>query len=343
MRLLVLGGTRFLGRALVDDALARGWDVTVLHRGSAPLPAGWEAVTDLHGDRTTPGGLDALDAPTGGQDQARWDVVVDTWSWAPSAVRDAARALADRADRYVYVSSRSVYDAPARGAREDWPLVDGSPDDGADVPYPRLKRGGEIAAVEVFDGRATVVRPGVILGPHEDVGRLPWWLARAARGGRILAPRPRRAEVQYVDARDLARFTLDVAPRGGVYDVVGPAGTATMRTVLEECVRATATARRRAGAPEAELCWVDPEDVLAAGIAPWTDLPLWLPPGPDHDALHGADVSTALDAGLRVRGLDATVRDTWAWLESVGEAPSRAGRPRLGLDPDVEARVLGPA
>ncbi|BDZ41753.1 reductase [Paraoerskovia sediminicola] len=351
MRLLVLGGTAFVGRAVVDDAVARGWDVTVLNRGrsgSGSLPDG---VTQVVGDRTRPEGLAGLgevDGPAGGV----WDAVVDTWSWAPSAVRDSARLLADRAERYVYVSSRSVYDAPAAGAREDWPVVDGSPDDGPDVPYARLKRGAELAVAEAFEERATILRPGLVLGPREDVGRLPWWLTRVARGGPFVAPGPAEAPVQLVDARDLARFALDLvdpsrptpAPPGPV-DVVGPSGPVTTGRLLLVCVATTSDHRRRTGAPEATPRWVDPQVLLDAGVEPWTQLPVWLPPGEDHDALHRSDVTTALDLGLVVRPVEATVADTWSWLRALardgdGTAPLRTDRPAVGLDPSREREVL---
>ncbi|HET6634726.1 MAG TPA: NAD-dependent epimerase/dehydratase family protein [Streptomyces sp.] len=329
MRLLVLGGTEFVGRAFVEDATARGWEVTVFHRGRHAPPDGVRA---LHGDRTQPGGLAALEGPE------QWDVVVDTWSFAPRAVRDAARLLAGRAQRYVYVSSRSVYPQPLpAGSAEDGPVVEASPDDG-EVEYPRAKRGGELAAVEAFGDRALLARAGLVLGPWENVGRLPWWLNRMARGGRVLAPGPRDLPLQYVDVRDLAAWSLDAAGAapGGPYNVVSPPGHTTMGGLLEECVRVTGS--------DAELCWTDPETVLAAGIEPWTGLPVWLPPGEDHDTMHRSDVSKALAAGLRCRPVGRTVADTWAWLQAIGgTAPQRPDRPLKGVDPAVEAKVLGAA
>jgi 2'-hydroxyisoflavone reductase len=327
-RLLVLGGTEFVGRAVVDDALARGWDVTVFHRGSHDAPHG---VRDLRGDRTAVGGLDALAA-------GEWDVAVDTWSWAPSAVRDATRLLDDRVGRYVYVSSRSVYAYPTgAGMDEDAPLVAGSPDDGADVDYARAKRGAEIAVEDLFGHRAILARAGLILGPHENVGRLPWWLRRIARGGPVLAPGPSALPLQYVDARDLAAFALDATEQGlsGPFNVVSPSGHATMGELLDACVAATGS--------DAELRWTSHEAIAAAGIEPWTELPVWLPPGELHDTLHRGDVSRAVAAGLRNRPVEQTVADTWAWLQSLpdGGAPQRADRARVGLDPDKEARALG--
>ncbi|WP_067818001.1 NAD-dependent epimerase/dehydratase family protein [Actinomadura kijaniata] len=324
MRLLLLGGTEFVGRAVTEEALARGWEVTVFHRGRHAPP---EGVTALHGDRLADDGLAALDG-------GRWDTVVDTWSGAPRAVRDAARAV--RADRYVYISSRSVYAFPGGpGMNEDAPVVDGSPD--ADQEdYARDKRGGELAALEAFGDRALLVRAGLILGPYENIGRLPWWLNRVARGGPVLAPGPRDQGVQYIDVRDLAVWTLDAAERGlgGPYDLASPPAHTTMGGLLEACARATGA--------DADLRWTDPETILAAGVAPWTELPCWLPPGETYDFLQRGDVGRALASGLRCRPVDETVADTWTWLRSLGgEAPQRPDRPRVGLDPEVEARLLG--
>ncbi|WP_175411079.1 NAD-dependent epimerase/dehydratase family protein [Streptomyces sp. TRM64462] len=331
MRLLILGGTEFVGRAVAAEGLARGWDVTVFHRGRHQPPPGVKA---LHGDRTVvPDGLAAL------HDSAEeWDVVVDTWSAAPTAVRDTATLLEERAGRYVYVSSRSVYAwPPVPEMREDGPLVEAAQDDWSDVPYAQAKRGGELAAASVFGPTRTLLaRAGLILGPWENIGRLPWWLNRVARGGPVLAPGPRDLPLQYIDVRDLAGWLLDAAEAGlsGPYDLVSPPGHTTMQELLEACVRATGS--------DAELRWTEPRKILDAGIEPWTDLPVWLPPGDLHDAMHGADVTKALEAGLRCRPVAGTVTDTWAWLTALGgRAPHRPDRTPVGLSPDVEAKVLG--
>lgn len=331
MRLLVLGGTEFVGRAVVEAALARGGDVTVFHRGRHPAPPGARTLT---GDRTAPDGLAAL----AGAPHA-WDVVVDTWSAAPRAVRDAARLLAGRVGRYVYVSSRSVYAwPPAAGSDESAPLVEGASADAEQTDYARDKRGGELAAVEAFGAaRSLLVRAGLILGPYENVGRLPWWLTRIARGGPVLAPGPRDLPLQYIDVRDLAEWVLGAAEAGlsGPYDVVSPRGHTTTGALLDACARVTGGA--------AGLRWTAPEVILDAGIEPWTQLPVWAPPGSElYDALHGGDVSRAVREGLRCRPVEETVADTWAWLTGLGgSAPQRPDRPPAGLDAAVEAKVLG--
>ncbi|GLY13766.1 reductase [Kineosporia sp. NBRC 101677] len=330
MRILVLGGTEFVGRALVDAAVQRGHEVTTLNRGrNADVDA---KVVSLRGDRTTPEGLQALQGRT-------WDVVLDTWSWDSYAVNDSARALRDQVGRYVFVSTRSVYRYPSpAGADESAPLLDGDPEagrDGTPVPYGEAKRGAEIAVEQAFGDRHLHVRAGLILGPHEDIGRLPWWLGRLARGGDVLAPGPENLPLQYVDARDLAEWTIDAAEQGlsGPYDMVSRSGHTTMGEFLRTCATVTGS--------DARLRWADPEAVVAAGIEPWTQLPVWIPPGPDHAGLHLSDTSKVLAAGLRCRPPAETVEDTWSWLQSIGgQAPQRPDRPVVGLDPQREAAFL---
>lgn len=324
MRLLVLGGTEFVGRALVETALDRGHDVTVLNRGHHPPPDG---VTTLTGDRTTPGGLDALHGLT-------FDAVADTWSRQPHAVADAARTLAGHAGHYTYVSTRSVYADPQPG---DPPLTENSPlvEESDDLSnYAGIKRAAE-TATDAFDGPVLLARAGLILGPYENIGRLPWWLTRLARGGPTLAPGPHDLPLQHLDARDLAAFILDAATAGhtGPYNLTSDSGTTTMGELLDTANRITGN--------HADLHWTDPHTILDAGIQPWTQLPIWLPPGPDHDYIHRGDTSRARNAGLRIRPITDTITDTWTWLQSIGgTAPQRPDRPVVGLDPDTEHRVL---
>ncbi len=330
MRLLVLGGTGFVGGAVVAEAIRRGWSVTVLNRGErAPAPAG---VTALRGDRRAPDGLVAL-----GQSE-RWDRVVDTWSGEARAVLASATLLADRVDHYAYVSSRSVYAMPvALGIDEQAPVVAAAADGGEDG-YAEMKAGAERAVLDVFgsdlpSGRATIARAGLILGPGEDVGRLPWWLRRMERGGDVLAPGPDDLPLQYIDARDLANFLLD-SP-AGVFNTVSRTGATTMGELLELC-RSVASNP----AHPARLRWTDPDVILAADVEPWNDLPVWIPAGHEYRWLHEADVSRAYAAGLRPRPVSETVADTWEWLRERGDAPVKPGRPPLGLDPEREAKIL---
>jgi nucleoside-diphosphate-sugar epimerase len=327
MRILVLGGTRFVGRAFIEAAVAAGADVTAVNRGvTGATPVG---AREARADRTTPEGVARI---AGLAENA--DAVVDTWSGAPRVMSAVASTIASQVPRYVYVSTRSVYDAPLqRGANETAPVVDADPD--ADVTgYAADKRGAELAVLRDFGAdRSVLLRAGLILGPYEDIGRLPWWLTRIARGGEVLAPGPADLPLQYLDARDLADFMLrcidtDLA---GAYNVVSRRGHATMRGVLETCVSVTES--------DARLVWAEPDSIRAANIAPWTELPIWLPPDDEDAALHDGDVSKAIEAGLHCRALAETVRDTWEWVRSGGWSGPRPDR-FIGLDPAKEQAAL---
>ena len=327
--LLVLGGSAFVGRALVAAGLARGWEVTTFHRGiSATDPD--PRVHRLHGDRTDPATLTPLA-------RGEWDLVADTWAGAPAAARDSAAALRDRAGRYVYISSCSVYAPPPPiGVLESSPTTDASPDEEATDDYARCKRGAELAISEAFGDRALLARAGLILGPHEDVGRLPWWLSRMARGGEVLAPGPPELALQLIDARDLAAFVLDaaLAGHGGPFNVVSRPGHATMGSLLEAC-------RATAGSADARLRWVAPEVVAEVGIEPWSELPIWIPPGHAYAGMHGADTERAHAAGLRCRPVSETITDTWAWMSSLpGPPPPRSDLTAPGVAPDSERAAL---
>ena len=328
MRLLVLGGTHHVGRAVVEAALEAGDGVTTLTRGlSGHAVAGVDA---RHADRRDRA---AVEAALGGDG---WDAVVDTWSFEPAAVRDTARLLAGRAAHYTYVSSRSVYAWPLPlGSDESAPVVDGDPDSTEAADYAAAKRGGEIAVLDGFDGQVLVARAGLVLGPYEVVGRLPWWLNRLAAGGRVPAPGPHDRPLQYVDGRDLAAWFLAAARArtGGIFNAVSRRGHTTTGALLERAVEVTGG--------RADLVWVTPEVIEAAGVEPWTNLPIWVPPTGELAGLHDCDVAAARAAGLDCRPMAETVADTWAWLQREGTPtrPShRAGD--LGLSPEQEERLL---
>lgn len=323
VRLLVLGGTRFVGRAVVDEALASGWEVTAAHRGvTGALPA---TVEVLRADRTVPGEL------AGALGSATWDLAVDTWAGGPRVATEAAAVLAGRVGSYGYVSSASVY-VWGSHVDESSPVVDGDPR--AEMgSYPELKRGAEQGVLEAFpDG--LLARAGLILGPHEDIGRLPWWLGRIARGGPVVAPgRPDRP-LQYVDVRDLAAWLLNGLTTGltGPVDVVSRSGHATTAQLLDAC--RTVTGAR------AELVWVSEDDLAAAGAEPWVQLPCWVPERGEFAGFLEVDTSRAAATGLRCRPVQDTVNDTWKWLQREGPAAQRDDRDIHGLPAEIEQRIL---
>ncbi len=324
MRLLVLGGTHHVGRAVVEMALARGDDVTTLTRGVSGLSAA--GALALHGDRTDPA---ALRAALG---DAEWDAVIDTWSGAPAVVSDSATLLTDRAGHYGYVSSRSVYRWPIpAGLDESAPVVDGDPADTGQEDYAAAKRGGELAALAAFGNRALLARAGLILGPYEIVGRMPWWLGRIERGGDVLAPGPPDRPLQFIDCRDLAAWMLSAADRGlgGAFNTVSQPGHATMASLLDAAISVTGSSAR--------LVWASPEVIEAAGIEAWTELPIWLPPTGEGVGLHDGNVAAAYAAGLACRPAAETVAATWRWIQAEGYPPARPG---TGLDPERERQVL---
>lgn len=323
MDILILGGTRFVGRALVDDARARGWSVTTLNRGITGEAAA--GVETLQADRTDPA---AVAAAIAGR---RWDAVVDTWTGDPAVATSTASALVGATEHYTLVSSISVYEW-GQHRDETSPLVEGDPF-AVDVEYPAAKRGTELGVLASFP-EAVLARAGLILGPHEDIGRLPWWLTRIAAGGRVIAPgRPARP-LQYIDARDLARWILDGpgAHRAGAYDAVGPSGATTTEGLLRACIEATGS--------DAELVWVSQEDLAAAGIEPWTHLPCWAPEGPGFDGFLESDTSKAIASGLTCRPIEETVADTWGWLRAEGPPAQRTDRATHGIPPELERAVL---
>ncbi|MEZ4241816.1 MAG: epimerase [Myxococcota bacterium] len=323
MKLLILGGTVFVGRHLVDHALAAGCEVTTFNRRreDVPVPDGVEALT---GDRR--GDLAALRG-------RRWDAAIDVAAYVPSVVRSAAALLRDAVEHYTLVSSRSVYADPAR-SREGDPLAEITDAEVAEaealVPegrssallygprYGGLKVRCEAEARAALPDRTLVVRPGLVVGPYDPSDRFTWWPVRLARGGDVLAPgRPERP-VRILDARDLAAWMVDLAIRRttGTFDAGGADGL-TMAVLLDAC--------RRASASDARLVWVDEAFLTAQGVAPWSDLPLWLPEA--LNAFLEAPNDRAVQAGLRFRSVEETAADTLAWARTRGEVDWRAGLP----------------
>jgi nucleoside-diphosphate-sugar epimerase len=329
VRLLVLGGTVFLGRAVVEAALTGGHAVTTFTRGRTN-PDLFPAAERLHGDR------DGDLAPLEGRE---WDAVVDTSGFVPRVVRQSAYLLHGRVGRYVFVSSVSAYADVRTPPREDAPLAGPPTSEDVMKDYGALKAACEDVVRDVFGEAATIVRPGLIVGPHDPTGRFTYWPRRIADGGRVLAPGPPEAPVQVIDARDLGAWLVRLAGAGpgGAFNAVGPAEPLTLGGMLDEM--------RTVIGSDAVLAWVDGEKLVEAGVEPWSDLPLWLP-GDEHAGMMRAPLDLALAAGLSLRPLAGTVLDTLAWDRSVGGvAPAQVdGRYRARtLERDRERELLAGA
>ncbi len=321
MRILVLGGTRFLGRHVVEAAAARGHALTLFNRGltNPALHPGIERIT---GDRD--GGLPALGERT-------WDAVVDPSGFFPRVVGASARALASRAGRYLFVSTLSVYAEPvAPGADESAPVARLA-DPGVETldggTYGALKGFCEERVRDAFGERALIVRPGLIVGPHDTTDRFPYWPRRLARGGDVLAPGEPTAPVQLIDVRDLADWMLELVERGagGTFNATGPAEPLTLGQCLERIAAAVGAGPR--------LTWVSETFLSERGVEPWLELPLWLPAA--DRGMDTVSIARALAAGLRFRPLEATARDTLAWERAL-VADARPPSPALTAEREAE-------
>jgi 2'-hydroxyisoflavone reductase len=314
--LLILGGTVFLGRHLVGAALAAGHQITLFNRGRHGAEL-FPQVEKLRGDRD--GGLDALAG-------RRWDAAIDTCGYVPRLVRASAELLAGSVEHYTFVSSISVYrdldQAPVDESSPVGVLVDESAEEITGETYGPLKALCEQAAEAAMPGRVLHVRPGLIVGPHDPTDRFTYWVWRVAQGGAVLAPgRPQR-RVELIDGRDLATWILRMveARRTGIYNATGPAYQLTMGDMLEAC--------RPGSGSHARFTWVDEAFLLAHGVAPWSELPLWLPES--DNGVMAAICGRAIAAGLDFRPLAETVRDTLAWLRS-DKAPAEGDLSKIEL------------
>jgi 2'-hydroxyisoflavone reductase len=309
VKLLLLGGPRFLGRAVTDAALARGHELTYFNRGSTN-PDQYPDVERLIGDRN-----DGLGALAG----RRWDAVIDTSGYLPAAVRASAAALAE-SGRYCFVSSVSVYADFSAPVDEESPVAqlgDLPADEVTEDSYGALKALCEREVVSVFGDRALVVRPGLIVGPHDPTGRFTYWPYRLARGGEVLAPAPPEKPTQSIDVRDLAEWMGSLCERevGGVFNGTHPGGT--WGELLETC--------RDVAGTHADVTWVAPEFLVEHGVGQWMELPLWLH-DPELAYADRVDVRRALEAGLTFRPLADTVRgalEQARTTEAAGLAPER--------------------
>jgi 2'-hydroxyisoflavone reductase len=324
MRLLILGGTVFLGRHVAAEALSRGHEVTVFHRGrhGSDLFAG--EAEHLTGDRG--GDLSALEG-------RQWDAAVDTSGYRPADVaRSSALLAAAGVEHLAFVSTCNVYPAwPGEPVSEESPVWTEGDDYGPD------KAASERAADAALPGRVAALRAGLLCGPHDNVFRLPWWVQRIARGGEVLAPGHPERHVQLIDARDLARWIVDLGERraAGVFNATSPPGRTTMREVLEAAVAATGS--------DARLTWVSDDALVAAEAGTWVEVPLWIPES-EGPGTWRIDAARAEASGLRCRPAAETVADVWTWLRDGGpdaEGPDwLSPHAATGMSPERERELL---
>ena len=331
LRILILGGTGFTGPFQVRYALSRGHHVTVFNRGKTHPGELPEGVEQLIGDRN--GQLDALK-------DRQWDVAIDNPTTLPAWVRDAAQILKGNVDRYVFISTISVYADTSKGVDENAPLAqyDG-PDPFKETlqamkasgykTYGPLKALSEKEAEKWFPGRTLVIRPGLIVGPGDETDRFTYWPVRIERGSEVLAPGTPTDPVQFIDARDLAEWTIRmVENRGtGVYNATGPVKPLVIGDMLGGIKTALSS--------NANFTWVNANFLKEQNVQAWSDMPVW---AGDELGMARTNISRGLGKGLTFRPLAATARDTLAWFKS--QPQDRQSHLRAGLTPEREAEVL---
>jgi len=331
MRILILGGTGFTGPYQVRFALSRGHKVTTFNRGKThpgELPV---EVEQLIGDRN--GKLDPLK-------DRQWDVVIDNPTTLPVWVRDVAQILKGNVERYVFTSTISVYGEVRTGVDENAPTEKYQ---GVDPyketleamrasgykTYGPLKALSEKEAEKWFPGKTLIIRPGLIVGPRDETDRFTYWPVRIDRGGEVIAPGNRNDPVQFIDARDLAEWTIRMAENRetGIYNATGPAKALGIGGMLDGI--------KDAEKSNASFAWVNEDFLTQQKVQPWSDMPVWT--GKDS-ALARTNIDRALSKGLTFRSLADTARDTLAWFKSLPQ--DRQSKSRAGLTADREAEVL---
>jgi 2'-hydroxyisoflavone reductase len=326
MNILIIGGTRFVGRHLTRAFLARGHSVTHFNRGITAPPPGSDVPT-VHGDRMHH--LDRLGPRA-------WDAVIDTSGYTPDVVQTSTRYFAELAARYVFISTISVYDENrTSGPDEDAPLH--TLPEHADRTvlnyeyYGALKALCENVVVSTYRHRATILRPGLIAGPDDPTDRFTYWPLRVYAAREVLAPVSPQEPVQYIDARDLAAFAVRTveASDGGTYNCVTPRDSLHFGDLLAACSRAAHS--------RPTFSFVEAEFLREHHVDPWSDMPLWIPQGDPHRGITSANSARALVHGLIIRSLTETVRDTLDWARAAGK---RMGTLQAGLSPEREEQLL---
>ncbi len=324
-RLLILGGTGFLGPHVVEHALTRGYEITLFNRGKTN-PHLFPGLEKLRGDRD--GDLAALRGRS-------WDAVLDTSGYVPRIVRASAELLSEAVAHYVFISTVSVYaDHSQVGMTEEHPVATIEDETNEDVRthYGALKALCERAVEDAMPGRVANIRPGLIVGPRDPTDRFSYWPVRIARGGEVLAPGTGRDPVQVIDVRDLAAWIVQVVEARvlGVYNAIGPVDGMPMQAMLSAC--------KEGVGGDARFTWVDSDFLTENQVSPWQDMPAWIPATGEYAGFGRVDVSRAVAAGLTFRPMAETARATLEWFKTLPE--ERQGALRAGLSREREAEVL---
>jgi 2'-hydroxyisoflavone reductase len=305
MNILVIGGTLFVGRHIVDAALARGHTITLFNRGQRNAEL-FAQVEKLRGDRN--GDLSALNG-------RRFDAVIDTCGYTPAQMKAMANALGAHVQHYVFVSSISAYHAQpaAVGYDESATLLEGT------SGYGEEKARAEEAIGAAYPNRVTIVRPGLIVGPHDPTGRFVYWPMRMLRGGDVLAPGRAERPIQWIDVRDIAEWILHLVETRvvGAFNAITPARAYTMRDLLDACTRVAKT--------PSKFHWVQDDSLISRDVAPWSELPLWIPDNHEAGGLMLAKSERAVASGLRFRTINDTVAATLAWAQALDAKDDKLG------------------
>jgi 2'-hydroxyisoflavone reductase len=335
LRILILGGSGFTGPFQIQYALKRGHKITTFNRGKTHPGETPEGVEQLIGDRN--GQLDALK-------NRQWDVVIDNPTSAPVWVRDAAQILKGNVDRYVFISTISVYaDTSKPGTDESAPLAKYTGPDAMKESretiiaskfalYGPLKALSEQEAEKWFPKKTLIIRPGLIVGPRDETDRFTYWPMRVDRAGEVLAPGAPSDPVQFIDGRDLAEWTIRMVENGetGIYNATGPAKQLGIGDMLETMKRAINS--------KAKFTWVNADFLAAQKVEPWSDMPVWIPPRGEEAGGNQISNKRALAKGMTFRALADTTRDTVAWFKS--QPPDRQAKLKAGLTPEREVEVI---
>ncbi|MBC7773379.1 MAG: SDR family oxidoreductase [Pyrinomonadaceae bacterium] len=327
MKILILGGTKFLGPQIVEAAQARGHTLTLFNRGKTH-PGLFPEIEKLRGDRET-ADLKSLES-------RQWDAVVDTSAYIPRHVNEVLAILAGSVKQYVFISSISVYaDKSTPNQDESAPvgvLEDPTVEKVGGASYGPLKALCEQAAEKAMPGKVTNIRPGLIVGPGDQTDRFTYWPSRVSLGGEVLAPGTADDPIQVIDVRDLGEWIVKTIEDStvGVYNAMGPTGGLSIGKLLEACKAVTKS--------DARFTWADAAFLASMNVAGWSDMPVWLPPGGDSAGFCRFKFDRAVKAGLKFRSLDASVKDTLEWHQSRPEAERK--ELKAGIKPEREADVL---